>query len=154
MQPEISGDHEEGITRVLFRGSGFSEQSNHNYRLMETQYARNVVTIASTAFGFDRDGTVSRYAKEASGRIKVNCPEAMRIYNTSMGGTDCQDQNINTYRITLCGKKWWLPVFTWLVGVSVQDGWLIGKNAGAKNCYVFLNFHRHVVNSSLGYYGV
>lgn len=96
---------------------------------------------------------MSRYSKEAKARINIDRPDAIRVYNTSMGGTDRQDQNVNNYRISLRGKKWWFPVFTWLLDVSAQNAWLIGKCSGAKNCDTFLNFRRHVVNYYLGHYG-
>lgn len=45
-----------------------------------------------------------------------------------MGGTDQMDANLNVYRIGIRGKKWWWPIFTWLVDVCVQNAWIIYKN--------------------------
>ena len=38
-----------------------------------------------------------------------------------MGGTDCQDQNVNKYRISMRTKKWCRPQFSWGVGVTIQN---------------------------------
>ena len=113
----------------------------------------NVVTISSTAFGSHPVGPVGRYSKAAHERIQVQRPDAVKKYNESMGGTDRQDQHVSCYRTSLRGNKWWFPVFTWLVDVSAQNAWLLGRAAGAVDCGSFLDFRRHVVNYYLGHYG-
>ena len=50
--------------------------------------------------------------------VNIPTPEAVREYNLGMGGTDCMDQNINAYRVSVRGKKWWWFIFTWLLDAS------------------------------------
>ena len=64
-----------------------------------------------------------------------------------MGGTDRMDQNVNAYRIAVRGKKWWWPLFTWLVDVCVQNAWILSICAG-KNIDL-LGFRREIVMSYL-----
>ena len=42
-------------------------------------------------------------------------------YNTSMGGTDHQDQNVNKYRVSIRTKKWWCPLFSRGIDVTIQN---------------------------------
>ena len=35
------------------------------------------------------------------------------------------DQNVNAYRIGVREKKWWWPLFTLSVDVSVQNAWFL-----------------------------
>lgn len=114
----------------------------------------SVVTTGSTIYGSHPVGPVGRYSKDAGGRIQVQRPHAIRKYNESMGGTDRQDQHVNNYRTTMRGKKWWFPVFTWLVDVSAQNAWRIGHHAGARNCDTFLEFRHYIVNYYLMHYGI
>jgi len=38
-----------------------------------------------------------------------------------MGGTDRMDENIAMYRIGIRGKKWWWPLFTWLLDAAIHN---------------------------------
>ena len=113
----------------------------------------NVVTTASTVFGSHPVGPVGRYSRNAKARIPVNRPHSIKQYNESMGGTDRQDQHVNNYRITCRGKKWWFPIFTWLLDISVQNAWLLGRSSGANDCSTLLQFRRFIVNYYLRHYG-
>lgn len=43
------------------------------------------------------------------------------------------DQNVNVYRIGIRGKKWWWPIFTWLVDVAIENAWQLSRLAGNKS---------------------
>jgi hypothetical protein len=46
---------------------------------------------------------------EPSGKKRIEVPIPSCVMNDSknMAGTDRMDQNINAYRISIQGKKWW-----------------------------------------------
>ena len=46
-------------------------------------------------------------------------------YNKYMGGVNCMDQNIATYRISIRSRKWWWPLFAYLLDVVMQNAWII-----------------------------
>ncbi|XP_072398273.1 uncharacterized protein [Diabrotica undecimpunctata] len=52
------------------------------------------------------------------------------------------DANTNVYRVGLGGKKWWWPIFTWLLDTSIQNSWIIYRkhHPGAPQ----LNFRRKI----------
>ena len=45
-----------------------------------------------------------RYIKEKGGRVEIDQPNSISVYNKTMGGIDRMDQNIGAYMIN---KKWW-----------------------------------------------
>ena len=113
----------------------------------------NVVTTASTLFGSHPVAPVGRYSREAKTRVPIIRPHAIKQYNESMGGTDRQDQHVNNYRTTCRGKKWWFPIFSWLLDISVQNAWLLGRSSGVDGCQTLLEFRQFVANYYLGHYG-
>lgn len=106
-----------------------------------------VVTAASTLLRENPVGEVRRWSKADKKHIQVKIPHVINIYNQHMGGTDRMDQNINAYRIAIRGKKWWWPLFTWLVDVSVQNAWILSRGAGKQ--LDLLEFRREIVMSYL-----
>ena len=64
-----------------------------------------------------------------------------------MGGTDRMDQNIRRIRISIRSKKWWWPLFTWGVLVTLQNSWLLYRSKNRK--VRFLDFTREVAQSLL-----
>lgn len=106
-----------------------------------------VVTIASTLLREDPIGKVKRWSKQLKKYIQVDIPHVVDTYNKNMGGTDRMDENINAYRISIRGKKWWWPLFTWLIDASIQNAWILAKCTG-KNLDQ-LQFRREITMSYL-----
>ena len=70
-----------------------------------------------------------------------------------MGGIDRQDQRVNNYRRGIRGKKWWFPLFTWLVDVSIQNAWILGREANCTDCDYQLTFRRSIATFCSKHYG-
>jgi hypothetical protein len=75
-------------------------------------------------------GVVKRYLKMEMKQTRIPHPLLIGEYNKFMGGADLMDENINRYRIGICGKKWWWPLFKWLLEVSIQKAWQPKQSAG------------------------
>lgn len=84
----------------------------------------NVVTIA-TNHEENKMGSCSRWSKEKKSTINVPQPEVFRSYNKGMGGVDLMDQMVATYRTRMRQKKWYWPIFSYFLDVSVVNAWLI-----------------------------
>ena len=107
----------------------------------------SAVTIASTIHGVLPLSNVMRYSQSEKKKISVVRPYVFGEYNKFMGGTDRMDENVGMYRIGVRGKKWWWPLFTWLVDVSVHNAWVLAKGAG---CDIpQLEFRRQIVQTYL-----
>ena len=83
---------------------------NSNLTLVRWKGNR-VVTVASTFVGKMSHRKAHRYVKAQNGRDEIDQPQSIFLYNKVMGGDDHLDQNISSYMIVHCSKKWWWPVF-------------------------------------------
>ena len=68
-------------------------------------------------------------------------------YNTSVGGTDRQDQNVNKYTISIHTKKWWWPQFSWGIDVTIQNAWLLFHASNPR--WSLLEFRRYIIRCLL-----
>ena len=93
----------------------------------------NVVTVCSAVFGTEPMKTMQRWSRKEKKKIDVDRPHIVEPYYKTMGGTDRQDEHVNYYRSGIRGKIWWFPLFTWLVDVSIQNAWLLGREANCKD---------------------
>lgn len=130
------------------RGSTFSALDKHN----GIQYVRwvdnAVITMASTGYGVNPKNSVKRFSRQEKKLVQVPRPLAVSTYNNNMGGTDLMDENINRYRISIRGKKWWWCIYTWLIDVSVQNAWILHKQSH-KDKMSQLEFRRNIVTNYL-----
>lgn len=106
-----------------------------------------VVTVASTCYAADPVGNRFRWSKAKKKDVLVDIPYSVQNYNDNMGGTDRMDQNINAYRVSIRGKKWWWCLFTWMLDVAVQNAWLLARKKNPK--LTQLNFRRDLVMAYL-----
>jgi hypothetical protein len=107
----------------------------------------SVVTVASTGHGVEPVSTVQRYSQADKKVIPVSRPSLIGMYNKYMGGTDLMDENVSMYRIGIRGKKWWWPLFTWLIDVSVHNAWVLMKQTGV--AMPQLEFRRQIAQTYL-----
>ncbi|CAH2089963.1 unnamed protein product [Euphydryas editha] len=111
----------------------------------------SVVTVASTDHKVNPVGSADRYSKAQKQKIKVPRPNLIAIYNQYMGGTDLMDAHVNNYRIGIRGKKWWWPIFTWLIDVSLNNAWILTRKSGRNISQ--LDFRREIAQTYLKKYG-
>jgi len=91
----------------------------------------SVVTMASTVHGMMPASSVQRYSQREKKAVSVSRPCLFTAHNKGMGGTDRMDKNISIYRIGIRGKKWWWPIFTWLLDTAIHNAWILAKGAGS-----------------------
>ena len=103
----------------------------------------SVVNLVSSIDRVNPVSSVKRYDRANHAKIDVSIPSVIKSYNKFMGGTDRMDQNISEYRISIRIKKWWWCLFTWLIDVTIQNCWLLARDAG--ETLDLLTFRRHIV---------
>lgn len=93
-------------------------------------------------------GSAKRWSTAEKRRIEIPQPYLIGQYNKNMGGVDRMDQNIATYRISIRSRKWWWPLFAYMVDVAMQNAWLIYRLTGAASHRPMdqLDFRRYVCN--------
>ena len=67
--------------------------------------------------------SASRWSNAEKKRISIDQPDVVYQYNQFMGGVDRLDENIAKVRVAIRMKKWWWPMFSWLLNVSVNNAW-------------------------------
>ena len=69
-----------------------------------------------------------------------------------MGGVDRLDQNVSVYRVKLRSKKWWWPLFSYALDVSLQNVWILYRQSATRVPMDQLQFRRAVVQLYLKQY--
>ena len=59
--------------------------------------------------------------KERGGRVEINQPNVIAVYNKTMGRVGLMDQNISAYFINIRNKKWWWPLFQFCIDLTVNN---------------------------------
>jgi len=105
------------------------------------------VTIASNVFGVQPVDKAKRWSNAAKKEVQVTQPAAVKHCNANMGGTDRMDQNVGCYRISIRSKKWWWPLFNYMLNVSVQNAFYLYKRSSAYSQHRLdlLSFRREIV---------
>ena len=103
-----------------------------------------MLLIASASFKVEPMGAARRrkWSKIDVRYVNVSRPNLVKTYNQGMGGTDEMDQN-NNLRIAKRGKKFYFPIFTWLLDVSVNNTWSIYRKCGHE--ITQMDFKRKIV---------
>lgn len=102
----------------------------------------SVVTVASTVHGVLPLSNACRYSSKEKKKIGIPRPNCIGKYSEFVGGTNQMDSNINVYRIGIRGKKWWWPIFTWLIDSCIQNSWILYKKYNPDETQ--LNFRRQI----------
>lgn len=88
---------------------------------------------------------MERYSREKKSRVLVGEPYMISQYNKNMGGVDLLDNAVANYRINIRGKKWYVPIFLWMLDVAMVNA------CGCKMDQ--LSFGREVVQTLLMKFG-
>ncbi|XP_068245431.1 piggyBac transposable element-derived protein 3-like [Palaemon carinicauda] len=98
------------------------------YKILLVRWKDNaVVSMVSNISPVYPLESVSRWSAKDKKKISVSQTYLIGDYNRHMGGTDRMDQNINCYRISITMKKWWWPIFSWVIDATIQNCWLLHR---------------------------
>lgn len=111
----------------------------------------NVVTFLSNEFGVQPLRKAKRYSRTQKAKIEIPQPNVVSQYNAFMGGVDQMDNHVSNYRIGIRGKKWYMPIFMWILDVTMTNSWILSKKVGCN--LDNLGFRREVVQALLQKYG-
>ncbi|KAE8743268.1 hypothetical protein FOCC_FOCC011148 [Frankliniella occidentalis] len=107
-------------------------RGSYDYRKKEdvfvVKWADNkCVCLASTKVGLNPMGTIPRYDADAHQKIPVPCPQIVLEYNSTMGGTDLFDQYMALYRTPSRARRWYFPLFGFLLELALINSFLLYK---------------------------
>jgi len=111
--------------KKMARGASDHRLDNSSKILVARWHDNSVVTLASNCHGMEPAGSAQRWSSAEKRRVEITQPYLIGQYNKYMGGVDRMDQNIATYRISIRSRKWWWPLFAYLLDVAMQNAWII-----------------------------
>lgn len=123
------------------RGSFVSQYDEKNRLLFVRWMDNSVVTMCTNHDAVYPTNLVKRWSSKEKARIEVQQPRVIANYNLGMGGVDLHDQGINNYPIMIRGKKWWWPLFTNMINMSVVNAWRLHRIVSNEKLDLF-NFIR------------
>lgn len=139
--PKIFQKKERGFYEVKF---------DKNSQLLFIRWKdNNIVTMATNYDSATPVGTVKRWSTAAASKIDIQQPLLFKTYNKYMGGVDILDQCVNNYRIGIRGKKWWWPLFTHMINLTLVNAWRIYQIANGGDSLDLLAFQRCIVRHYL-----
>lgn len=113
----------------------------------------SIVNIVSNCHALEPITKVDRvgFVNKKRAKIQVDCPALVRMYNKYMGGVDRFDENVDSMRVALRGKKWWFSLFAFGLDAACQNAWLIKRQL--ENNWTYCDFRRNVATIYLQKYG-
>ncbi|XP_041664121.1 piggyBac transposable element-derived protein 2-like isoform X2 [Cheilinus undulatus] len=90
-------------------------------------YGSKCVTLLSNACGVEPLSSVKRFSKDAQQKVGVPCPSIVLAYNQAMGGIDLSDMLVNLYKTSTKSRRWYMPLFGYIIDLSIANAWLIYK---------------------------
>lgn len=127
-----------------------------NDELLLVQWKDNKVVTVASNFEDNTFVNTSRWCRTSKTKKCVQQPLMIANYNKGMGGVDKMDGLISVYRTRMRQRKWYWPIFSYLLDVSVVNGWLLMKDLKPddSNCASLLLFRRYIAIGLLNKYGV
>jgi len=104
----------------------------------------SVVTAASSGAGIYPMCLVNHYSQKLKKKIQVQQPKMIKVYSNFMGGIDRANENIDKYRASIHGKKWYSSPLLFCFQLVLQNAWQLHKTCDEKPMD-FLECHRLVV---------
>ena len=72
--------------------------------------------------------TTVKCKKKDSSTVNVSCPLSVQLYNKYMGGVDMAEQLRKAYSCRRRSRKWWLPLFYFMVDISVVNSYILHRD--------------------------
>lgn len=92
---------------------------------------------------------IKKVKRRTKGATKeVEQPNLINSYNKGMGGVDLCDRLCSSYRPEIRGKKWYWPLFTHAINISVVAAWRIHCKVSG-NIMTHLEFRRYITRCLL-----
>ena len=137
------------------RGSHYFLQDETSGSVIVQWHDSNIVTLASNCHSVEPLGQARRWSHKEKKIVTISQPHTIAAYNKYMGGVDRLDQNVATYRISIRTKKWWWPLFSFLISATVNNAWLLYRDTETYKTdkLDLLEFTRRIVNAYLQKYG-
>lgn len=131
------------------RGSFAQVVSNESKIAIVKWFDNKCVTAASSYVDAHPSHNVLRYNKVTKTRQQVACPNMIRHYNSRMGGVDLADMLIALYRTEMRAHRWYIPLFSQLLDICINNAWLLYRREAKESKPFKLKEFRCAISKSL-----
>ncbi|KAF2879533.1 hypothetical protein ILUMI_26640 [Ignelater luminosus] len=111
----------------------------------------SIVTLLSNQYRVKPLQSAARYSAKEKKKVYIPQPNVVSMYNKYIGGVDQFDNNIATCKISMRGKKWYMPIIMWMFDTAMNNAWRLARNVGKS--LDNLAFRREVAQALLKNYG-
>ncbi|KAL0195380.1 hypothetical protein M9458_008952 [Cirrhinus mrigala] len=120
-----AGDRLKTDKELCKEGRGVYDYRSSGGVIAVKWYDNKCVTLLINACGVEPVGFVQRYSKEQGMKIAVTCPAIIKAYNEHIGGMDLSDMLVHLYKSQMKSKRWYLPLFGYVLDLSVCNAWVL-----------------------------
>ena len=93
--------------------------------------------------------TAKRWSRVEKKYVNIQQPHLFNSYNKFMGGVDKHDWLVSKYNISIRGKKWYWPIITRLIDMSIVNSWTLYRKIHGQKSLSLLEFRRAIVTCYL-----
>ena len=135
------------------KGRGVCESKVNKDGICIVRWMDNkAVTLVSNFVGVEPKAEVQRYDKGSRCRIPISYPRIIKKYNSTTVGVDLGDMFFALYKLPSRARRWYFPLFCYLIGLSLTNSWLLYKRdcealGVAQEIRCSKDFRLHVIGS-------
>ncbi|XP_034533121.1 piggyBac transposable element-derived protein 3-like [Notolabrus celidotus] len=112
---------------LMKRGRGACDYRSAEGVIAVKWFDNKCVNLLSNASGILPHSTVKRWSKESRAKIAIPCPSLIPAYNEHMGGIDLSDMLVHLYKTPAKSRRWYLPLFGYVLDLCIANAWLVYK---------------------------
>uniref|UniRef100_A0A671LFG7 PiggyBac transposable element-derived protein domain-containing protein n=1 Tax=Sinocyclocheilus anshuiensis TaxID=1608454 RepID=A0A671LFG7_9TELE len=109
---------------LIKRGRGSYDYRSAEGVIAVKWFDNKCVNLLSNASWIMHLSAVKRWCKVSKEKITVPCPSLIPAYNEHMGGIDLSDMLVHLYRTPAKSRRWYIPLFGYILDLSIANSWL------------------------------
>uniref|UniRef100_A0A3Q2SZ84 PiggyBac transposable element-derived protein domain-containing protein n=1 Tax=Fundulus heteroclitus TaxID=8078 RepID=A0A3Q2SZ84_FUNHE len=113
--------------KLMKKGHGAFDFRSSEGVLAVKWFDNKCVNILSNACRIMPTGSVRRWSKDTRTKVDVPCPSLIPAYNQHMGGIDLSDMLVHMYKTPAKSRRWYFPLFGYILDLCISNAWLIHK---------------------------
>ena len=107
------------------------------------------VLLGSNYVGIEPLGIAERYDKSQGGKVEIQRPNIVAVYNKHMGGVDLADMLVSMNPINLKSLKWYRRLVWRIFDLMIANSWLIYRNINYFDQMSLFEFKFHIAKPLL-----
>lgn len=128
----------------------FDYRFDKNNEILIVRWNDNkAVGVATNYSKIEPLASTKRFSMKEKKQVNIPVPRLINEYNSYMGGVDLLDKQVSLYRTRIRSKKWWWPLFTQFLDVSVVNTWRLYNIVNPDKQFSLLEIRRIITTAYL-----